>query len=257
MIAGCLVPPVRVGLTPASLPGRMWLPIFGWRRTTKTLSRRVQRAFGVPMLLIGLLILPVLVTEFAFADVMRDKVGVATGVDVATRLIWLAFALEFTVLLAVTPRQIEYVKTHWVDLVIILLPFLAFLRSLQLIRVGQLMKAQKLSKLAATYRLRGLAVKVLQSILVLRVLENISAGLAKRRIDKVRENIHRRVEEIAELQEEMVVLRQELAVRLKKKRAKRRLRRQRRLAKVDDKVAAREAVSEAVNDEAPVGAETV
>ena len=225
LLAGCLVPPIRTGLSPATLPGRMWLPLFGWRKTTRVLARHVQRAFGMPMLVVGLLILPVLIAEFAFADVLARNAGLATGVDVATRVIWLAFALEFTVMLAVTPRKLEYAIRHWVDLVIILLPFLAFLRSLQVVRVGQLIRAQRISQLAATYRLRGLAVKLLQAILVLRVLESISDALARRRIMKVHEQMHRRAEEIEEMQQEMVELRAELAKRIRRKRAKRRLKR--------------------------------
>lgn len=218
LLVCALVPPLRPGLPPATMPGRAWLPIFGWRVASRSLSRRVQRAFGLPMLGIGLLILPVLVLEMTLTEAVRSHSGLALGLDVATRLIWFAFALEFLILLAVTPRKVEYAVRHWVDLVIILLPFAAFLRSLQVVRAGQLLRAQQMSKLAATYRLRGLAVKVLQAVLLLRVLENLSDGMAKRRIEKVRETIRRRREEIGELEEELHELRDGLADRLRKKR---------------------------------------
>ena len=222
LLACALVPPLRAGLSPATMPGRTWLPGAGWRTASRPLSRRVQRAFGVPMLGIGLLILPVLATELAFADYVRENEGFAVGLDVAIRLIWLAFALEFLVMLAVTPRKLEYAVRHWVDLVIIVLPFAAFLRSLQVVRAGQLLKAQQMSKLAATYRLRGLAVKLLQAVLLLRVLENLSDGMAKRRIEKVRETLRRREEEMGELREELGELRASLAGRLRRKRRARR-----------------------------------
>jgi hypothetical protein len=218
-----LVPPLRTGLSPATLPGRVWLPGLGWRMSSRPLSRRVQRAMGVPMLAIGLLILPVLVMEVAFAKLVREHEALALGLDVATRVIWLAFALEFVLLLAVTPRKLEHAVRHWVDLVIILLPFAAFLRSLQVLRAAQLLKAQQMSKLAATYRLRGLAIKLLQALLLLRVLENLSDGLARRRIAKVRETIDRRQEEIGELEHELVDLRSGLARRLWVKRRRKRM----------------------------------
>lgn len=218
LFACALVPPLRPGLPPATMPGRAWLPVFGWRVTSRPLSRRVQRAFGLPMLGIGLLILPVLVLEVTLTEAVRSHVGLALGLDVATRLIWFAFALEFLILLAVTPRKLEYAVRHWVDLVIILLPFAAFLRSLQIVRAGQLLRAQQMSKLAATYRLRGLAVKLLQAVLLLRVLENLSDGMAKRRIEKIRETIRRRREEVGELEDELLELRAGLAERLRRKR---------------------------------------
>ena len=221
LLACALVPPLRVGLPPATMPARTWLPGVGWRVASRPLSRRVQKAFGVPMLGIGLLILPVLAAEVALADLVRSHEGFAVGLDVATRLIWLAFALEFVVMLAVTPRKLEYATRHWVDLVIILLPFAAFLRSLQVVRAGQLLKAQQMSKLASTYRLRGLAVKLLQAVLLLRVLESLNAGIAKRRIERVAETIRRRREEVGELEAELRDLRADLAARLREKRAKR------------------------------------
>src|SRR5690606_36013449 len=98
----------------------------------------------------------------------------------------------------------------------------AFLRSLRLLRAGQLLKAQRLSQLARTYRLRGVAVKLLQAVLLLRVLEGISERAARRRITGLREQIRRRNIEIEELREEMVTLRRELAQRKRKRRNARR-----------------------------------
>lgn len=218
LVACAIIPPLRAGLHPATLPGRTWLPGFGWRRVTRMLSRDVQRAFGVPMLCIGLLILPVLLGELIYAKRMHEHPGIAAGLDVATRLIWFAFALEFIVMMAVTPRKLEYAIRHWVDLVIILLPFVAFLRSLQVLRAGQLLKAQRMSQLARTYRLRGVAVKLLQAFLLLRVLEGVSERAAKRRIVNLREQIKRRETEIEDMTADLRILRKELAERKRKKR---------------------------------------
>ena len=219
MICCALVPPLRTGLPPATLRGYMWLPGFGWRHTSGPLSRRVQRAFGFPMLAIGLLILPVLVGEIFLKEQVRTNAGLAFGLDAATRLIWFAFALEFTVMMAVTPRKMEYAFRHWVDLVIILLPFVAFLRTLQVLRAGQILKAQRMSQLARTYRLRGVAVKLLQAVLMLRVLEGLSERAAKRRIENLNEQIRRRRTEVRELQQELRQSRRELALRLRRRRA--------------------------------------
>ena len=226
MICCALVPPLRTGLPPATLAGRMWLPFFGWRHASRPLARRVQRTLGVPMLAIGLLILPVLLVEILLKDQAQRSPGLAFGLDTATRVIWFALALEFIVMMAVTRRKMEYAFRHWVDLVIILLPFVAFLRTLRLLRAGQLLKAHRLSQLARTYRLRGVAVKLLQAVLLLRVLEGISERAARRRITGLREQIHRRNIEIQELREEMTTLRRELAQRKRKRRSTRRAARQ-------------------------------
>lgn len=225
-----LVPPLRTGLHPASMRGHMWLPIFGWRRTSLRLSRRVQKAFGVPMLLIGLLILPVLVGEIFFSRQVQASAGLALGMDAATRLIWFAFALEFIVMMAVTPRRTEYALRHWVDLVIILLPFVAFLRSLQVLRAGQVLKAQRMSQFARVYRLRGVAVKLLQAVLMLRVLEGMSERAARRRIKGIRAHISYREAEIKDLHLELRDLRRELAAKKRRQLEKRRQKRARAIA---------------------------
>lgn len=240
-----LVPPLRAGLHPASMRGHMWLPLFGWRRTSLRLSRRVQKAFGVPMLGIGLLILPVLIGEIFFSRQVQASPGLALGLDVATRLIWLAFALEFVVMMAVTPRRTEYAMRHWVDVVIILLPFVAFLRSLQMLRAGQVLRAQRMSQFARVYRLRGVAVKLLQAVLMLRVLEGLSERAARRRIAGIREQIRYRQAEVVDLHEELRQLRGELAQK-KRKRLERRRRRRRTRAPQGSAPAGEPASSRAV-----------
>lgn len=221
LIAVALVPPLRPTLAPASMPAWNWLPGLGWRRTTRELARHVQRALGKPMLLIALLILPVLVVQLLLDDAIKEYEGLALGLDIAIRLIWLAFTVEFLLVLSVSPRKLEYAVTHWVDLVIILLPFVAFARTLRLVRAGQLLRAGQMTKLASTYRLRGLAVKTMQAVLMLRVLENVSGVMAKRRIEKIGETIARRREEIHDLQAERRELRADLAKRLWQRRRKR------------------------------------
>ncbi len=223
LLVVAMVPPLRPTLAPGSMYDWNWMPGIGWRRSTRELARHAQRRLGGPMLLIALLILPVLLVQMLFEDVVRQYESVALGLDVAVRLIWLAFTVEFLVVLSVTPRKMEYAVRHWVDLIIILLPFAAFARTLRLVRLGQLMRAGQMTKLASTYRLRGLAVKLMQAILMLRVLENVSGSMARRRIAKIDETILRRREEIADLQEERREVRRDLAKRLWEKRAKRRL----------------------------------
>ncbi len=222
LLAVALVPPLRPTVAPASMLAWNWLPGLGWRRTTRELARHAQRALGMPMLLIALLILPVLLTQMLLDDLIVRYQLLALGLDIAIRLIWLAFTVEFLVVLSVTPRKLEYATRHWVDLLIILLPFVAFARTLRLVRVGQLMRAGQMTKLASTYRLRGLAVKLMQAVVMLRVLESVSGVMARRRIDKIDETILRREEEIADLKAERIELRTDLARRLREQRRRRR-----------------------------------
>ena len=56
-------------------------------------------------------------------------------VRVATRigeaLIWTAFALEFVIMISVVERKLKYCVQHWIDLLVIVLPLVGFLRTLR------------------------------------------------------------------------------------------------------------------------------
>ena len=95
-----------------------------------------------------------------------------SGLEIAmwavTALIWLSFALEFIVLCSLAPKRLEFVKKHWINLVIILLPLLAFLRSLRLLRLAQLTKATKLTK---AYRLRGLFARLVKLAMLFNLVD--------------------------------------------------------------------------------------
>lgn len=69
--------------------------------------------------------------------------GPTTAVVAADWFIWAAFALEYTVRLALTDRRWRWVRRHWPDLLVIALPFLRPLRvarsarALRLLRLGR------------------------------------------------------------------------------------------------------------------------
>jgi voltage-gated potassium channel len=85
---------------------------------------RFEHRAEVPMLLLSLAFLPVIVIP-AVADLSP---AVTTGFAVAAGLIWLAFVVEFLVLLRLAPDRRQMVRTHLFDLAIIVLPFLRPLR---------------------------------------------------------------------------------------------------------------------------------
>ena len=61
-------------------------------------------------------------------------------------------SLDAIVMVSLAPKKLDYCKRHWINLVIIVLPLVAFLRTLQLFNFLRIAKA---SKLAKVYRLRG------------------------------------------------------------------------------------------------------
>jgi hypothetical protein len=83
-------------------------------------------------------------------------------------LIWTAFALEFTVMIAVVDRRLKYCVKHWIDILVIVLPLVAFLRSLRLARLARLHQIGRFTRL---YRLRGSVVRAQRGAVVASVVE--------------------------------------------------------------------------------------
>ncbi len=163
-------PSLRLCARSPEMGHRLWLPGLGWRRPDKRLRRRLERRFGLPMLAIALMILPILVIEFLMKDQVAHHGWLRLCLHLGTGVIWFAFAAEFILMVSVADRKLAYCKKHWIDLAIILLPLFSFLRSLRALRatrIAKLMRIPQIGKLARIYRLRGTAVKAIQALILL------------------------------------------------------------------------------------------
>jgi voltage-gated potassium channel len=215
-LAYCLCPPARFGARDACTGQRIWLPRIGWTLVNRELSDRMERTLNLPMILIALGVVPLLALDYyqpehhPLVHHVQDAVAKAPAVTApaptplaasevpaglawahlpavrfATRigeaLIWTAFALEFTVMISVVDRKLKYCLKHWIDVLVIVLPLIAFLRSLRLARLARLHQIGKFTRL---YRLRGSVVRaqrgaVVASVVERKLLRNPRKHLAK------------------------------------------------------------------------------
>ena len=103
-----------------------------WRRTRDAEGfAEAQRRLRRPMTVLSLVFTVALVVEFT-----RDLgPGTTRGLITLNAVIWLAFLGEYLWLLRLAPDRRRYVRTHLLDLVIVVLPVLRPLRALRLLRV--------------------------------------------------------------------------------------------------------------------------
>jgi len=202
-LAYCLCPPARLGARDACTGERIWLPRAGWTVVDRELTERMERKLNVPMILIALCVIPLLALDYyqpehhPLVHHLHDSVAqqpapaapqqtsaVASEIPAAlawaqlpavrftTRigeaLIWTAFALEFTVMISVVDRKLRYCRQHWIDILVIVLPLIAFLRSLRLARLARLNQIGRFTRL---YRLRGSVVRAQRGMVVASVVE--------------------------------------------------------------------------------------
>jgi voltage-gated potassium channel len=92
------------------------------------LLERIDRLTELPGLALSFIMVPLLVAPTLW-DLSAKDMTIITVLDV---MIWAYFAVELTVKVAISPRKMAYLKSHWLDVLIVVVPFL---RSVRLIRV--------------------------------------------------------------------------------------------------------------------------
>jgi hypothetical protein len=186
--AFCLFPPLRMCARHHGSRDRIWLPKLGWQAVNHNLQRQLERAFSLPMIGIALLILPVLALQAIFQDNMAHFPALRITLHISTGVIWFAFAAEFLVMVSVASRKLDYCRRHWLDLVIIALPLISFLRSVRMLRATKLLnmsKLQQLSKIVRVYRLRGVALRGWRALLLLELVDRLLHATPEKRIRRL------------------------------------------------------------------------
>lgn len=100
--------------------------------------RAVERALAAPMLVLSLLIVPVLLLPLAWPT---TPAAGRMALDAADAGIWVAFAAEYLTMLVLAPVRREYVRTHLIELALVVLPMLRPLRILRTARALRLVSA--------------------------------------------------------------------------------------------------------------------
>jgi voltage-gated potassium channel len=195
--------------------GEVWLPRLGWTNATDTLGDRVESLFAVPMIFVAILILPVIGIEYAYESAIRANPAYSLGVNLATSLIWLAFTVEFVVVMSLHQKKLRYCKEHWLDLAIILLPLIAFLRAVRLARLARL---HHLSNTARIYRIRGMLIKLQRAVMMLSIVKRILHSRPEARLKSLEEKLREKTAEIALIRGEIEELQRIIELRKERER---------------------------------------
>jgi voltage-gated potassium channel len=207
----CLFPPLRIGVMSPAAPGRIWYPYLGWRVADRDLRRQLEHLFGVPMICIALLVVPLLAIQYGWPHKVREYVGLELFLEVGNGIVWVAFAFEFIVMVSVNERKFTYCYQHWVDLAIIVLPFLQFLPLARALRVGRILRLEQLTRMSRLYRLQGLVIKAYRAVLLLDVIRRLMGRSLESRLRRLEDLLALKQEEVEELRQEIAALKARLA----------------------------------------------
>lgn len=201
-----LFPWVRIAMRAYVDPTRIWLPGAGWQVVDRSLRRRLERFFSVPMIVFALMVLPVLSLEYFWEEEVRVHFGLALALDIANSLIWMAFAIEFTLMVSVADKKLAYCIQNWMDLAVVVLPVIDFLPVLRLWQLSRLVQLNQIGRLGRLYRLRGLFFKAWRAFLLLEMINRLLGNYRERRLRKLRDLIAAKQIELDELRQELADL---------------------------------------------------
>jgi len=184
-----LFPPLRIGARHIRYDQFVWLPVWGWSKANEGLFFELKRRFVLPMIGIALLIVPVLIIEWKFLEQVREEfpgLHINLILESVQTFIWCAFTFEFLLMISISKRRWGYVKKNWIDLLIILLPFVSFLRTLRISQIARLKYATR------SFKLRGVITKARQGLIFVDFLQRIlrlrPESEARRLYRQLREN---------------------------------------------------------------------
>ncbi len=202
-VACVLVPPLRMGRRGVDRPNHIWLPILGWREVDNRLRRKLEQFFSIPMVGFALMVLPLLALEYFWAEKILEEPVLALWFDIGTAVVWLAFSVELIVMVAVSERPLRYCFLHWIDVAIVLLPAIEVLPLFRLLRLGRLLRLEQLLRWGRLQRLQVLATRGWRALLVLQIVHRLTGRSAEHRLERLRELLHAKEEEVADLREEI------------------------------------------------------
>lgn len=208
-----LVPPYRLVLATYPVGNCIWLPILGWQEGDRYLFERLDRGFSIPMLLIALLIIPILGIELFGAKYIPIYPSLVILLDVGTSVIWLAFAFEFILMSTIAEAKFRYIAKNWINLAIILLPLIAFLRGFRVVRLLRIGKAAKVLK---TYRLRGLGMRAWRGVVTLELIELLLYRKPESRLERLKAKLQDHEHDLELLRHRIRSLEEEILTNVKK-----------------------------------------
>ena len=189
----------------------VWVPGLGWQKATAQLERSLSRWLSGPMIVISLAVLPVVVVELLWSTEINASPIWKFAMETVTGFIWMAFVVEFVIMITVVQKKFRYCKQNWIDLAIILLPLFAFLR---VARLGRLLKLNQVTRTAKIYRMRGLLLRSWRAFVTLNMIDNLLRRDPTFRMDKLEQIIAEKEADIELLRTELRRLQEQAAKQL-------------------------------------------
>jgi len=99
------------------------------RNTRELLLGKVERITEIPLMILSLLMIPLLLGPFLW-DMLEHEERLFFIGDI---LIWVLFAVDMVIKTALSTDKVNYLKIHWLELIVVAIPWFRPLRIVRLI----------------------------------------------------------------------------------------------------------------------------
>jgi len=202
-----LFPPFRLGGRDHVTGKTVWIPGMGWQKASDDLANEIDLKLSIAMIAIAMLVLPLLAVEIIYREGISNNRTFGLVIQLAQAFIWFAFASEFLLMISLVKKKFQFMKVHWLDLAIICLPMIAFMR---IFRLGSAARLTKLSRTAKVFRVRGLAMRAWRAILILQIVDRLIHRNPEKRLRLLETQIVEKRSEIEVLEAEVKLLKEQI-----------------------------------------------
>jgi voltage-gated potassium channel len=98
----------------------------------EALLTRIERLTELPLLILAFVMIPLIVGPYLW-DLSIEEEATFIALDM---FIWAVFAVDMGIKVLVTPKRLTYLRRHWLEVLIVIVPFFRPLRLIRLFLFG-------------------------------------------------------------------------------------------------------------------------
>ncbi len=148
-----LFPPLHLAARRCHTKQYIWY-FTHWELVREELFEKIDRQFLFWIVIILVIMTPFWLLELFFSIKLEQYILLQHVMNIGNAIVWAVFVAEFIIEISITRKWHQYLIKHWIELLIILLPMLAFARFLRLTQFGFLSKFGFIQKMIVTYTVK-------------------------------------------------------------------------------------------------------
>ncbi len=141
---------------------------FRWNLVTADLYTYIEKRFLYPILLISIIMIPFWITEIFYPERLSNHPVFIHIINQGNALIWVLFVTEFFILFSIAEKRMDYLKKHWMEILIIILPMLALTRFILISRSLYFVRLQRFLNI---YRSKIVLKRIIRILVILELVK--------------------------------------------------------------------------------------